>query len=69
MSTCYRRGRRRLTAAVVIIAYFHVVLGRVGRCVCTGEYEFSGAVRSNQVDVVFLQDFSCTLERENELIR
>ena len=47
MSTCYRRGRRRLIAVVVINAYFHVVLGRVERCICTGEYEFSGAVRSD----------------------
>ena len=48
MSACYRR---RLTAAaaavIVIIAYFHVVLGRVERCMCTGEYEFSGAVSSD----------------------
>ena len=47
--------------AVVIVFYFNVALGRVGRRTCTGEYESSGAVRSDEVDVVFLQDFSCTL--------
>jgi len=72
-SACCRRGWCRLTA-VAVVFHFGVAFGRVGRCImCTGEYEFSGTVRSDEVDVVFLKDVSCALgekkkkKKKNEL--
>ena len=62
--TCCGRGWWSLTAVAIAVAVcFHVALGRVGRRMCTGEYEFPGAVGSDKVDIIFLQNFSCTLEQ------